>query len=257
MFSKAAFALILALILASGCRTTPGSASTTSTPVCADPGTTQMLEIDPETEIGLYLPPCYGTARGVSYPVLYLLPGAGGAPMDWFGAGTAAIAERSILGGEVPPFIIVATDDTYEDITLEAILDKVIPYIEGHTRADARRRWRAVAGGSLGGASAYTLAFEHPDAFASAGVFGNGIITGMDGQIREWLRVIPPGLKPRVFLNSGAGDTFMLQQAKLLIPLLDEAGIAHTDVFGPGGHDYATWTANFPAYFRWLSEDWR
>jgi S-formylglutathione hydrolase FrmB len=70
------------------------------------------------------------------------------------------------------------------------------------------------------------------------------------------LAAIPADLKPRVFLSSGENDTYMLAHARMLLPLLDEAGIEHAEAFGPGGHDYPTWLGNFPAYFRWLEEGW-
>ncbi len=255
--------LLISLCLLSSCVAAPASSvpeersPVSPTPGCVLSGTAQKLRLEPDIELGVYLPPCYDARSSDLYPVLYLLPGVGGMSQDWFEVGLAAAADHSILSGEVPPFLIVTTDNTYDFITLDTILVKIIPYIESHYRVDPERRYRAVAGGSLGGASAYLLAFQHPDLFASAGVFGNGLIFGQEEMIRGWLSAIPVGLKPRVLLNSGESDTFMLQQARALIPLLDEAGIAHTEIFSPGVHSYTYWITNFPAYFRWLAEDWQ
>ncbi len=221
------------------------------------PGMTEKLIIEQDTELGVYLPPCYAVGAGTRYPVLYLLPGFGGTSQDWFRAGIAEVADQAIHDGEVPPFIIVTTDDTYEDIGLDDILGGVIPYIESHYSVKAQRRFRAVAGGSLGGASAYLLVFQNPEVFASAGVFGNGLITGQEDVLRAWLRAIPSRLKPRVFLSSGESDTYMLEHARQLIAILDEADIAHVEVFGTGSHSYDTWVSSFPAYFRFLAADWR
>jgi S-formylglutathione hydrolase FrmB len=101
------------------------------------------------------------------------------------------------------------------------------------------------------------LTFQHPDLFASAGVFGNGLTTGQEAQDEAWLQAIPANLKPHVFLNSGEQDTYMLQQAKALIPYLDKYNIQHTEIFSPGDHSYSYWVTNFPAYFHWLAEDWK
>jgi enterochelin esterase-like enzyme len=254
---KSASVIAFLFPLLTGCLATPGVALATLPPGCSRQGTTQMLTVDSVGEVGLYLPPCFDPHTEAVYPVLYLLPGFGGSPNDWFGTGLAAVADEAILGGQVPPFLIVTTDDTLEDTSPEAIVDHLIPSIESHYPAGSRPRLRAVAGGSLGGASAYMLAFQHPDLFASAGVFGNGLVTGQEDELRSLLADIPEDFRPRLFLNSGEDDAYMFQQAQALIPLLDEAGIAHTEVFGPGGHSGAYWLSNFPAYFRWLAEDWR
>ena len=50
--------------------------------------------------------------------------------------------------------------------------------------------------------------------------------------------------------------TLMLQQAKLLIPILDKYGIQHPEIFSEGGHSIVYWLSNFPAFYQWLSEDW-
>jgi hypothetical protein len=49
----------------------------------------------------------------------------------------------------------------------------------------------------------------------------------------------------------------MLQQVKLLIPVLDQYKIEHMEIFSAGGHDGRYWLTNFPAFYKWLSEDWQ
>lgn len=241
--------LILALLLA-GCAANTAEG-------CRHPGTSGPLTLESGTTIGVYLPPCYDSQSEHLYPVLYLLPGMGGTYHDWLDAGLAGMVDGHILNGLFPPLIVITTDHTGDDIAASFLIDEVIPYVGSTLRANPDRRYRAVAGGSLGGASAYFLAFQRPDLFASAGVFGNGLVTGMDAQTEAWLAAIPEASKPRIFLNSGKQDTYMLQQARALIPLLDRYGVEHTEVFEPGGHDYRTWLSNFPAYLLWLAEDWK
>jgi enterochelin esterase family protein len=131
--------------------------------------------------------------------VLYLLTGFGGSPNDWFDAGLAAIADELILAREVPLFIIVTTEDSYDDLDATFIARQIIPYIESHYRASPQRKHRAVAGGSLGGASAYHLAFKMPELFESAGIFGNGAATGEKDEILTWLSSIPEKSHTRNF----------------------------------------------------------
>jgi enterochelin esterase-like enzyme len=148
-------------------------------------------------------------------------------------------------------------DDLFPDLDALVVTDKILPYVEEHFRARAERRYRAAAGGSYGGAVAYHLAFKRWDLFSSAGIFGNGAAAGEEESIRAWLAAIPVEEKPRVFINVGESDTYMLERAKALLPLLDEAGIAHAEIFSPGGHSGDYWVGNFPAYFRWLASEWR
>lgn len=249
--------LVLIWFFISGCSRSPADLPALE-PLggCAQPGTVELLNIDDATEIGLYLPPCYNPDADGVYPVLYLLPGFGGSATDWFYTGLAPVADASILAGEIPPFIIVTTDDSFDDLDASFLVGKIIPYVESHYRASPNRQHRAVAGGSLGGASAYHLAFKRPDLFESAGIFGNGAATGEEDEIRIWLTAIPEKERPRVFLNSGEGDTYMVERAQVMISLLDEARIEHAEIFNAGDHSYAYWVSNFPAYFRWLAQGW-
>ncbi|HTX92582.1 MAG TPA: alpha/beta hydrolase-fold protein [Anaerolineales bacterium] len=256
---KTVTALWLAAFLAAGCAAAPAAKPPTPTPAassCGLPGTVQAAELNIIGQIGVYLPPCYDPSPARSYPVLYLLPGFGGDYHEWLVAGVATLADRSISERVIPPFIIVTTDDTYEGVDQNQIIPVLLPYAESHFHASPEREYRAIAGGSLGGATAYVLTFQHPDVFSSAGVFGNGLTTGQEAELEGWLKSIPPRLKPRVFINSGEQDTFMLAQAKALIPFLDKYGIEHSEIFSSGGHDDNYWLSNFPAYFHWLAEGW-
>ncbi|MGA2488727.1 MAG: alpha/beta hydrolase-fold protein [Anaerolineales bacterium] len=247
---------ILTLCFLSSCIS--ASAALTLTPfACTQPGTVQALTLDAVGEIGIYLPPCYDPNASRLYPVLYLLPGFGGTYREWFANGLAPLTDKLILSGEIPPLMIVTTANTYDDLDPKQIVTALIPYIDRHYHANPVRSQRSIAGGSLGGATAYVLTFQHPDLFASAGVFGNGLTTGQEAQDEAWLQAIPANLKPHVFLNSGEQDTYMLQQAKALIPYLDKYNIQHTEIFSPGDHSYSYWVTNFPAYFHWLAEDWK
>jgi enterochelin esterase-like enzyme len=257
---KQRFLPIILLAAATGCVFLPNSSTPTHTiskPVCETAGTTQRIAVALQVEIFLYLPPCYDPQAKNPYPVLYLLPGFSGADNDWFDTGADKAADASILAGEIPPFLIAATGDTFDDLDSRVVFETILPYIESHYPAGRERRFRAAAGGSYGGAAAYHLAFKHPELFSSAGVFGNGAALGEEDSIREWLTAIPKDIRPRVFLNVGLSDGYMRQRAQALIPLLDAAGISHTDIFSLGGHTYTYWVSNFPAYLRWLASDWR
>jgi enterochelin esterase-like enzyme len=246
---------LFAICFLSGCAAVPIAQAPTPF-ACTKSGTVHTLNLPSLGGIGIYLPPCYDPHASRLYPVLYLLPGFGGTSTQWFDFGLAAITDKLILGNEIPPFLIVTTDNTYDNLKPNQIVTTLIPYIESHYRASPARRLRSIAGGSLGGATAYLLTFQHPELFSSAGVFGNGLTIGQEAQDEAWLQAIPSNLKPRIFLNDGDQDTYMQQQAKALIPYLDKYKIPHMEVFTPGTHSNTYWLTNFPEYFRWLSKDW-
>jgi enterochelin esterase family protein len=223
---------------------------------CQHPGTVEYLMVETVGGIGVFLPPCYDPYGRTRYPALYLLPGADGAPEDWFDGGLADLVNELVLSGKIPPLVIITTEDTYEGLEPARIVDTLIPYMDNHMRVQTGRRYRAIAGSSLGGATAYQLAFQHPELFSSAGVFGNGLVIEQEAQVEAWLGGMPEKIKPRVFLNTGEQDTFMLAQSRALIPLLDKYGIQHVEIFSPGGHSGDYWMGNFPVYLQWLVQDW-
>jgi enterochelin esterase-like enzyme len=204
----------------------------------------------------MYLPPCYDTQVERFYPVLYLVPGRGSGPTAWFAAGADKAADKAILEDGIPPFVIVVTENTDSDQFAEAIVSDLIPFIESHYRILQDRDHRAVAGGSLGGIAAYRIAFQHPDQFASAALFGSGLISGEEAQFETWLDAIPPENQPRVFFNTGEQDPYLLERARVMASILDRHGVENTMVVSEGGHDSVYWVSNFPAYFSWLARDW-
>jgi enterochelin esterase-like enzyme len=223
---------------------------------CSEGGVVQSVGVDSTTEISIYFPPCYAAQTDRQFPTLYLFPGFGGTKNAFIGSGVEKTADEMILGGEIPPFLMIGTGEIFPDLDAAVVVDKILPLVETRFRTKPERKFRAAAGGSFGGAVAYHLAFRRSDLFGSAGIFGNGAAAGEEESIRAWLAAIPEDQKPRVFINVGESDTYMYGRARVLIPILDEAGIAHAEIFSPGGHAGDYWISNFAAYFRWLSADW-
>jgi enterochelin esterase-like enzyme len=127
----------------------------------------------------IYLPPDYETSQR-SYPVLYLLHGAGDDQTGWVQFGEIlTIADAAIKSGTATAMIIVMPDANtgkrgyvndakgewrYEDFFFQ----EFIPFIEKEYRIKADKRYRAIAGLSMGGEGTFIYALHHPELFSAA-----------------------------------------------------------------------------------------
>lgn len=250
------------LFLLFGCGPNPASSPFTTLPVgCTAPGTITSTEL-PQPKRGypysyrVYLPPCYLAEAEPGYPVLYIVPGRSSGPDTWFAAGLADVVDSMILNREIPPFLIVSTENTDNDPLAETIYNELIPSVEDQYPLIDHRKYRAVAGGSLGGIAAYRLVFQYPATFSSAGIFGAGAISGEENRIRAWLASVNAQNQIRVFMDTGDEDTLMLERADALKSILDELSIENQLHTGHGGHNYAYWVSSFEMYLKWLAKDW-
>lgn len=132
-----------------------------------------------ERKYAIYLPPDYETSER-SYPVLYLLHGSGDDQTGWVQFGEVLrITDNAIMEGKATPMIIVMPDaDTgikgytnridedwrYEDFFFE----ELIPHVEKKYRIKSDKRFRAIAGLSMGGGGTFFYALHHPEMFSSA-----------------------------------------------------------------------------------------
>ncbi|MDR0574185.1 MAG: esterase family protein [Tannerella sp.] len=132
-----------------------------------------------ERNYSIYLPPDYAETDR-SYPVLYLLHGAGDDHTGWVQFGQVQhIADNAIDSGKAGPMIIVMPDANtgrrgyfndikgdfnYEDFFFE----ELVPHIEKTYRVRSERRYRAVAGLSMGGGGTIFYSLHRPDMFAAA-----------------------------------------------------------------------------------------
>lgn len=135
--------------------------------------------LESERNFAIYLPPDYERSHR-SYPVLYLLHGAGDDQTGWIQFGEVLrIADTAIKDGTATPMIIVMPDAQtgrrgyYNDIKgdwryEDFFFEELIPYIEKTYRAKSDKRFRAIAGLSMGGGGSFMYALHHPEMFSSA-----------------------------------------------------------------------------------------
>ena len=132
-----------------------------------------------ERKYAIYLPPDYETSER-SYPVLYLLHGGGDDQTGWVQFGEVLrITDEAIACGTATAMIIVMPDANagkrgyfndimgewrYEDFFFEEFL----PFVEQKYRIKGEKRYRAIAGLSMGGGGTFMYTLHHPELFSSA-----------------------------------------------------------------------------------------
>ena len=132
-----------------------------------------------ERKFAIYTPPDYETSER-SYPVLYLLHGGGDDQTGWVQFGEVLhITDNAIREGKATPMIIVMPDantgrrgyfnDVRGDFNYENFFfDEFMPYVEEKYRIKSEKRYRAIAGLSMGGGGSFMYALHHPELFSSA-----------------------------------------------------------------------------------------
>jgi enterochelin esterase-like enzyme len=137
----------------------------------------KILKMD--RKYAIYLPPDYESSTR-SYPVLYLLHGAGDDHTGWVQFGEVKnITDQAIAEGKCTAMIIVMPDGNtgqrgyfnspkgdwnYEDFFFQ----EFIPAVEKTYRIKAEKRYRAISGLSMGGGGTFMYALHHPELFSSA-----------------------------------------------------------------------------------------
>lgn len=123
----------------------------------------------------IYLPADYSVSER-TYPVLYLLHGAGDNHTSWEQFGEVRhITDKAIAEGSATPMIIVMPD-AHEGYFNELdnswhgedfFFRELIPHIEKNYRVKTGKQYRAVAGLSMGGGGSIGYALRHPEMFSA------------------------------------------------------------------------------------------
>ena len=242
-----------------------------------------------ERNYAVYLPPDYDTSQR-SYPVLYLLHGAGDDHTGWVQFGEVLhITDKAISEGIATPMIIVMPDGktgrlgyfnqdgwSYEDYFFE----ELIPHIEKKYRAKSEKRYRAIAGLSMGGGGSFMYALHRPDMFSSACPLSAyvGPLT-----FEEFKSRIPPAASERTdeelkayFENHNAislvesmsakdlksvrwyidcgDDDFLFEGNSLIHIAMTKKEIPHEYRVRDGAHNWTYWRASLPEVLKFVSD---
>jgi len=137
----------------------------------------------------VYLPEGYET-NVRNYPVTYLLHGHGDSDDGWIQFGEInRLADAAIKEGKIAPMLIVTPDGfksfymnafdgsmNYEDFFIK----ELIPHIEKTYKVKTDKRFRGIAGLSMGGYGSLLYALKYPDLFVAAAPLSAAIWTNND-----------------------------------------------------------------------------
>jgi enterochelin esterase-like enzyme len=219
----------------------------------------------------VYLPPQYFTDPTRRFPVLYLLHGSPGVPLDWFRGGEAAQA-GFLSSQQGRPTILVAPrmsrgwlDDSEcvdrPGFAAESYLTlDVVPTIDAVLRTRPDKQARGVMGNSAGGFCALALGLRHPDLFGhvaalsplTAPSFSYGSLADLFGRPADlpsvvrahtpaWLLLTHP-VSRSVDLRLDVGQQDPLLAGVRALAALDASLHGHPlVVLRQGGHTFRTW----------------
>ena len=240
--------------------------------------------LNKEVHYSIFLPSDYYTSER-AYPVTYLLHGYGDADDGWIQFGEVnRLADDAIKAGKIPPMIIVTPDGftsfyingadgklNYEDFFIK----ELIPHIEKTYKVKAEKRFRGIAGLSMGGYGSLLYALKYPNLFAAAaplsaavwsdndiinldegmfnGLFGNSMgknLKGKDRLTSAWLSNSPLAIiekktkeelsSVRYWIDCGDDDFLTIGNAQLHIALTNK-NVPHEFRMRDGAHNWTYW----------------
>jgi len=244
-----------------------------------------------ERKFAIYLPPDYETS-GRTYPVLYLLHGAGDDQTGWVQFGEVLnITDKAIHDGTATPMIIVMPDANtgrrgyfndikgdwnYEDF----FFTELIPYIEKKYKVKSDKRFRAIAGLSMGGGGTFVYALHHPEMFSSAAPLSaatgylnldaaRAAITKNNPNVADTaittfykrysvlplMEAMPEDQKKAVrwFIDCG-DDDFLYEGNGLVHNLMRKKEIPHEYRVRDGAHNWTYWRGSLPTVLEFVSQ---
>ncbi len=249
----------------------------------------KILKMD--RKYAIYLPADYETSQR-SYPVLYLLHGAGDDQTGWVQFGEVKnIADKAIAEGKCTAMIIVMPDGNtgqrgyfnspksdwnYEDFFFQ----EFVPTIEKTYRIRAEKRYRAISGLSMGGGGTFMYALHHPELFSSACPLSAycGPLTieelarpwekqleGISDELKqkyfeqhsalELIKAIPEDQKKAVRWYIDCGDDDFLFEGNSLVHIaMRKKEIPHEFRIRDGAHNWTYWRESLPTVLEFVSQ---
>ena len=244
-----------------------------------------------ERKFAVYLPPDYESSNR-SYPVLYLLHGYTDDQTGWIQFGEVHhITDTAIKEGTATPMIIIMPDaDTgipgyansingkwdYEDFFFEELM----PHVEKRFRIKRNKRFRAVAGLSMGGGGSFLYAFHRPDLFSSAAPLSAWMGPQTIEEMRDFakrenikfnennfesfisknnpLKIVDQINKEtlnsiRWYIDCG-DDDYLFEGNSLMHIKMRKKGVKHEFRIRDGAHNWTYWRTALPSVLEFISQ---
>ena len=221
--------------------------------------------------VWVYLPDDYHSSRK-KYPVLYMHDG-----QNVFDAATSFSGEWGVdealdtLSAVWGTAIVVAIDHGGEkrlneyapfdgerfgkgegDAYLSFLVHTLKPFIEKKYRVKKCRRYRAIAGSSMGGLISFYALLQYPKVFGAAGVFSPAF--WINPQIKELIPAKGKKVKARIFFYAGKEEgSEMVPDLLAVLQLMSRYSKARMISFirTGGTHSEAAWRKEFPVFYIW------
>jgi enterochelin esterase family protein len=229
-----------------------------------------------ERRITIYTPPGYEAGKR-TYPVLYLLHGAGGDEEAWIALGrTAQIMDNLIAQGKAEPMLVVMPNGnaaqkaapgedesglvaagmgrrgTQQPTTsYELAFPDIVKFIESNYRVIKKKSGRAIAGLSMGGGHSLNISKEFPDMFDYIGLFSAATINRNRVQAQQSDNPLYQNIEgklqtqfakhPKLYWIAIGKTDFLYDGNKDYRQMLDEKGYKYEYYENEGGHIWRNW----------------
>ena len=191
----------------------------------------------------VYLPPTYDGKK--KFPVLYLQHGWGEDETAWMNQGRAnLIMDNMIAEGKCEPFIIVCTYGMTNECRWghmhefdwsefqKVLIEDLIPYIDANFKTKADKRYRAMAGLSMGGMETKMCTLKYPEVFDYWCLLSGGTYTPEDIKDKSQVKTI--------FISCGSKEN--PEGVTKAVEALKAAGINAVSYVSEGtAHEFLTW----------------
>ena len=217
----------------------------------------------------IYLPPGYEESHQ-KYPVFYLLHGSGGDETMWLEQGrTAQVLDNLIADGKAEPMIVVMPNGNVDeqaasgmtpdnnvqptfahkqwmDGTFEQSFIDIMNWVDTNYRTRASKRYRAIAGLSMGGYHSLYISANQPNDFAYVGLFSAAIGRMDQGKSKiyddlESKLIAQFKQRPRLYWMGIGKDDFLYKDNVEFRKLLDKNHLRYTYHESGAGHEWANW----------------
>ena len=138
----------------------------------------------------------------------------------------------------------------------EAIIDELLPWIDGHYNTCTARECRGIGGLSRGSLWAEMIAFEHPELFGSLAMLSMPGTIMDDQRIHYLAERHKPDQMLRVRIDVGSEDNYR-HDANKASSQLTFIGYPYEYSIQPGSHDTEYWQSRLSDYFVWFNEGWK